>query len=271
MMPAAPAVPARLRWACADGWTLTLRELRRWRREPAPVVFGLAFSVLITVMLGYLYGGAMIVPGGGDYRSFLMPGMFAMVMVFGIAETVTAVRADADRGVTDRFRALPMSSSAVMAGRAAADMINAVLVLAVMMGCGLAIGWRAHGGAVATLHAAGLLLLLRFAFVWLGVYLGLVIRAAGAVTAVQTLEFPLGFLANVFVAPATMPGWLGAVAEQNPLSATVAAARELFGNPGTGGASWAAGHAQLLAIVWPVLLLAVFVPLSVRRWRRLSR
>lgn len=265
------AVAARVRWACADGWTLARRDLQHWRRDPTPVVFALAFPVLITVMFGYLFGGAMTVPGGGDYRSFLMPGMFAMVMVFGVAETVAAVRADADRGITDRFRALPMASSAVVAGRAAADMINAVLVLAVMLGCGLAVGWRPHGGAAATLHAVGLLLLLRFAFVWLGVYLGLVIRASGAVTAVQALEFPVGFLANVFVAPSTMPGWLGTVAEWNPLSATVSATRELFGNPGAGGASWVAGHAQLMAVVWPLLLLAVFVPLSVRRWRRLSR
>jgi ABC-type multidrug transport system permease subunit len=90
------------------------------------------------------------------------------------------------------------------------------------------------------------------------------------VTAVRTLEFPIGFLANVFVSPATMPGWLGAVAEWNPLSATVSAARELFGNPGWGGESWVAQHALMMALLWPLLIVVVFLPLSVRRYRRLG-
>ena len=94
-------------------------------------------------------------------------------------------------------------------------------------------------------------------------------RGTGAVTVLQVVEFPFGFLANTFVSPETMPGWLGAVAEWNPLSATVGAMRQLFGNPGRGGDSWPSTHALFLAVAWPVLITAVFLPLSVARYRRL--
>jgi ABC-2 type transport system permease protein len=118
----------------------------------------------------------------------------------------------------------------------------------------------------------GLLLLLRFAVVWVGVYLGLLAKSPEAVTAVQVLVWPLGFLSNVFVATATMPGWLGAIAQWNPLSATVSATRQLFGNSGVGAdGSWIAQHWLAMAIVWPLAITAVFLPLSVRRYQRLRR
>jgi ABC-2 type transport system permease protein len=212
------------------------------------------------------------VPGGGDYRDFLMPGMFAMTMVFGIGATLSAVSADAARGVTDRFRSLPMSASAVIAGRAAADMLNSAAALAVLTGCGLLVGWHPHHGAARALAALGLLLLLRFAFLWVGVYLGLRFYSnPEAVTAVRTLEFPIGFLGNPFVAIATMPAWLGAIALWNPLSSTVSAARQLFGDPIGAHSTWITDHAVLMAVAWPLLLVAVFFPLSLHRYRRLSR
>ena len=116
-----------------------------------------------------------------------------------------------------------------------------------------------------------LLLLLRFALIWVGVYLGLIIKGPEGVAAVQILVWPLSFLSNAFVDPATMPGWLGLIAEWNPLSATVSAVRELFGNPIGEQASWVAQHSLVMATAWPVLLLVVFVPLSVLRYRRLGR
>jgi hypothetical protein len=121
------------------------------------------------------------------------------------------------------------------------------------------------------LLAVGLLLLLRFSLLWVGIYLGLVVDSPEAVTAVQILVWPVLFLSNTFVAPETMPGWLGAISEWNPLSATVAATRELFGNPGWGGESWISQHSLLMAIAWPLAIFAIFFPLSVRRYRRLSR
>jgi ABC-type multidrug transport system permease subunit len=166
---------------------------------------------------------------------------------------------------------MPMASSAVVSGRAIADMLYATLTLVLMAGCGRAIGWRWHHGPVAALGAFALLLLLRFAFVWIGIYLGLVFRSESALMAVQTLEFPLGFLSSSVVSPATMPAWLGVVAEWNPLSSTATATRQLFGNPGTVGVSWVAEHSMLMAIGWPVVLIAIFFPLSVVTYRRLSR
>jgi ABC-2 type transport system permease protein len=273
MTPAAPRTPLdRLRWAVIDAWTITGRDLAHWVRQPTPVVVGLLFPVLTLVMFGYLFGGAMSVPGGGDYREFLVPGLFALTMVFGVEATMVAVTTDAARGVTDRFRSMPMAPSAVVVGRSTADMLNSMLGLAVLIACGLVVGWRWRGSAGEALLAVGLLLLLRFALVWVGIYLGLLARSPEAVTAVQILVWPLGFLSSAFVATATMPGWLGTIAEWNPLSATVSATRDLFGNPGVGvDASWIAQHWLLMAIVWPLAIIAAFLPLSVRRYQRLSR
>ncbi|MGN9893614.1 ABC transporter permease [Micromonospora sp. L31] len=261
----------RARWAVTDSATLTGRALAHWARQPGPVIVALLFPVLLVLMFGYLLGGAMVVPGGGDYKEFLLPGMFAMTMLFGVEATYTAVATDAARGVTDRFRSLPMARSAVVTGRAVADLLHAVVALAVMLGCGALVGWQWHLGAGRALAAVGLLLLLRAAMIVLGIHLALLLRAPESVAVLQILVWPLGFASNVFVAPDTMPGWLAAVARWNPLSATAAACRELFGNPGWGGESFAAQHAVALAVAWPLLLIIVCAPLAVRRYRNLSR
>jgi ABC-2 type transport system permease protein len=270
--PTLPTTPlARLRWAVTDAWTVTGRDLLHWARQPAPMVVNLLFPVLMVVMFGYLFGGAISVPGGGSYREFLLPGLFTLTVAFGIEATMVAVTTDAARGVTDRFRSMPMAPSAVVAGRSLADMLNSGLGLAVMLATGLLVGWRWHEGLGRAALAVALLLLLRFALLWVGVYLGLAAKSPEAVAAVQILVWPLAFLSNAMVATTTMPGWLGVVADWNPLSATAAATRELFGNPGWGGDSWVAEHALAMAVAWPLVLLAVFVPLSVRRFQRLSR
>ena len=270
--PAMPRGPLdRLRWAILDGCAVASRDLIHWARQPFSIAVGLLFPVLIVLMFGYLFGGGMTIPGGGDYREFLLPGMLAMTMVFGLETTMVAISTDAARGVTDRFRAMPMAPSAVVVGRSLADMLYALLGLIVMVVCGLAVGWRWHNGLGSALLALGLLLLLRFALLWVGIVLGLLVKSPEAVVMVQILVWPLGFLSNAYASPATMPRWLGFVAEWNPLSATIAAARELFGNPGWGGESWAAQHALALAIAWPLLLVAIFFPLAVRCYRNLSR
>ncbi len=260
----------RLLWAVADAWTVTRRDIIHWVRQPLGLVVTLLFPVMLVLMFGYLLGGAIPVPGGGSYREFLLPGMYAMTMAFGLESTMTAVATDAARGVTDRFRSMPMAPSAVVAGRSIADMLSSALGLAVMMLCGLLVGWRWHGSLGETLLAVGLLLLLRFSLLWVGIFLGLVVKGPESVVAVQILVWPVLFLSNTFVSPETMPGWLGAISEWNPLSATVAATRELFGNPGWGSESWISQHALLMAVAWPLLILAVFFPLSVRRYHHLS-
>jgi ABC-2 type transport system permease protein len=270
------AVPAhepwteRARWAVADALTVAGRDVAHWRRQPGALLVGLFFPVLMLVMFLYLLGGGMAVPGGGSYRDFLVPGVLGLAVVFGLEGTMTAVVTDAGRGITDRFRSMPMAPSAVVAGRCLADMASSVLGLAVLAIAGLVVGWRPDGFAPA-LAAFGLLLLLRLAFLWIGIYLGLLTRDPASVTAVQILVWPFAFLSNAFVATSTMPGWLATVAEWNPLAATVTAVRELFGNPVGAGGGWATEHAGWLAVVWPVVLTVVFATLSVRRFQALSR
>jgi ABC-2 type transport system permease protein len=260
----------RLRWAVTDACTVAGRDVAHWRRQPAAVLVGVLFPVLLLLMFAFLLGGGMAVPGGGSYRDFLVPGMLALAMVFGVEATMTAVVSDTARGITDRFRSMPMAPSAVVAGRCLADMASSVLGLVVLLAASLAIGWRPAGLGPA-LAAVGLLLLLRLAFLWIGIYLGLLTKDPASVVAVQILVWPFAFLSNAFVAASAMPGWLGTIAEWNPVAGTVTAVRELLGAPvGTGG-GWATEHATLLAVVWPVALTVLFAVLSVRRFQALSR
>ncbi|WP_406371442.1 ABC transporter permease [Streptomyces sp. NBC_01550] len=256
-------------WAVADSWTMTRRELAHWARQPVQIVVGLVFPVMLLLMFNYLVGGGQGVDG--DNTEFLVPGMLALTMAFGLESTMLAVTQDLTKGVIDRFRSMPMVSGSVLVGRSVADMLQSVAALAVMIGVGYAVGWRWHDGVAAALGAVGLLLLLRFAMLWIGIQLAMVAGKPEMVQAVQILVWPVGFLSNVFATPESMPGWLGAVVEWNPMSATATAVRDLFGNPGGAGGSWAAEHAGLLAVVWPVALIAVFFPLAVRRFARLSR
>ncbi|MGW1710185.1 ABC transporter permease [Streptomyces sp. NPDC002206] len=255
-------------WAVADSWTMTRRELAHWARQPVQIVVGLVFPVMLLLMFNYLVGGGQGIDG--DNTEFLVPGMLALTMAFGLESTMLAVTQDLTKGVIDRFRSMPMVSGSVLVGRSMADMLQSVAGLAVMIGVGYAVGWRRHDGVAAALGAVGLLLLLRFAMLWIGIQLAMVAGKPEMVQAVQILVWPVGFLSNVFATPESMPGWLGAVVEWNPMSATATAVRDLFGNPGGAGGSWAAEHAGLLAVVWPVALIAVFFPLAVRRFARLS-
>jgi len=253
-----------------DAATLTRRILLHWRQRPVSIGLGLLFPVLMVVMFGYLFGGAMAVPAG-RYLDFLIPGMLAMTMLFGLESMVVAVTTDAAKGVTDRIRAMPVSGVAVLVGRGWADLLNALVGLAVMVGTGLIVGWRPQHGVVPTLAALGLLLWLRFAFGWIGMYLGLLLKTPEAAVSVQVLVWPVGFLSSAFVSPATMPGWLGAIAAANPLSATATAIRDLFGNPTWAAHGFAADHAVLLAVAWPAALTLVFLPLAYRQYRNLAR
>ncbi len=253
-------------WVAADSWTMTRRELAHWARQPVQVVVGLVFPVMLLLMFGYLIGGGRGVEGA--YVGYLVPGMLALTMAFGLEATMLAVTQDLGKGVIDRFRSMPMESSAVLVGRSVADMLQSALGLAVMIGAGYAVGWRWHGSFGGFLGAVGLLLLLRFAMLWIGIHLAMVAGKPEMVQAVQILVWPIGFLSNAFASPESMPGWLGAAVEWNPMSATATAVRDLSGIPV--GDSWAAEQAELMAVAWPVALVAVFFPLAVRRFRRLS-
>ncbi|MET8570503.1 ABC transporter permease [Streptomyces sp. NPDC004783] len=249
--------------ALTDSWTMTRRELARWGRRPVTVAVNLVFPVMLLLMFGYLVGGGRGV--SGEYVDYLVPGMLALTMAFGLEGTMIAVTRDLDKGVIDRFRSLPMANGAVLVGRSAADMLQSAAGLVVMTGVGYALGWRTHGGLGGFLGAMGLLLLFRFAMLWVGIHLALVAGKPEMVQAVQILVWPVGFLSNAFAAPESMPDWLGTVVRWNPMSRTATAVRDLFGGPGgEPGHLWA-------AVAWPLALLAVFFPLAVRRFARLSR
>ncbi|MFI2436524.1 ABC transporter permease [Streptomyces sp. NPDC018693] len=250
-------------YVLTDCWTMTRRELAHWARQPVRVMVGLLFSVMLLLMFGHLIGGGRGVEG--EYLDYLVPGMLAVTMAFGLESTMLAVTQDLNKGVIDRFRSLPMTNGAVLVGRSVADMLQSVLGLALMTGVAFALGWRTHGGPAAFLGALGLLLLFRFAMLWIGIHLALVAGRPEMVQAVQILVWPVGFLSNAFATPDSMPGWLGTAVEWNPLSQTATAVRDLFGSPGgESGHVWA-------AVVWPLALLAVFLPLAVRRFARLDR
>ncbi|HLU55495.1 MAG TPA: ABC transporter permease, partial [Pseudonocardia sp.] len=211
-----PAPGSRLRWAVTDSGTLARRYLAHLAHQPEQVVLTVGFPILILVIFVYLLGGMVVVPGG-DYRQLLVPGMATMTMLSGVGSTMVAVVTDAQRGITDRLRSLPMAGAAVLAGRALADLAISAIGLVVLLLAGLAIGWRPSAGPLEVAAAVGVLLLLRFALLWVGIYLGLIARGTGPVTAAQALEFPVAFLSGVFVSPAAMPAVVATLAEWNPL------------------------------------------------------
>ncbi|MEV1009431.1 ABC transporter permease [Streptomyces sp. NPDC049881] len=260
-----------LTWAVADCLTLVRRSLVHTVRQPAAIAWGLGFPIVSVLLFVYVFGSAMDVGGGADYVAYAMPGMYAMTMAFGFMGTAMALAVERDKGVLDRFRSMPMASSAVVTGRGVADMLQAALDLAVMAGIALVIGWRPEGGAVAAAHAFALLLLLRFALTWVGVWLGLAVPSVEAAGNLFAVAFPLGMVSSVFTPPHLMPDWLGAVAMWNPVSSTANAIRDLFGNPVPLGGSWVEQHALLMAYAGPLAVTAVFLPLAVRRYRALGR
>ncbi|MFD8558656.1 ABC transporter permease [Streptosporangium canum] len=255
----------------SDGWVIARAHLLHWVRNPTAILSGLLYPIVMVLLFGYVFGSAMAVAGAGEnYREYLMPGMFGQTMAVGITTTLIVVTTEASRGVTDRYRSMPVSQTGVVLGRAVSDMASSTLELTILIACGMAVGWSWHNGPLNALAAMGLLLLLRFSLIWVGIFAGLKLTPEAA-SASWMIMLPLTMVANTFVSPAQMPGWMGALAEWNPLSATVAACRQLFGNPGFTGESWAAQHAVPLAVAWPVAITLVFLPLSARAYRRLSR
>ncbi|MCF3124159.1 ABC transporter permease [Streptomyces arenae] len=264
----------RLFWALTDCWNVTRRYLTHYLRRPVTIVWQLGFPIISVLLYAFVFGEAMKVPGGGDdgdYKQFLMPGMFVMTMAFGFMNTAMGVATDSTKGVIDRFRSMPMAPSAVASGRGLADLIVACAELAILALTALAIGWRSSAGLLETLAAFGLLLLLRFSLIWVGVFLGLVVPTPEAAGGLYAVAFPLTMISSIFVAPSLMPDWLDPVAAWNPVSSTGTATRELFGNPGAGGGSWVEQHALLMSVLWPLALSLLFLPLAVRKFKQLSR
>jgi ABC-2 type transport system permease protein len=262
----------RLWWMLRDGWTITRRELGHVRRDPGQLIAAVIFPAIMVLLFGYVFGSAIKVPGGGNYREYLMPGLFAMSAIAGVMASALLVSKDVAEGVMDRFRSMPMARSAVPFGRTAADLLGAAIGVAIMAGIALLVGWRAHHGLAATLAAFGLILLLRYAVSWIGVWVGLSVTPQTADSLVP-LVFPASMISNSFVPTSGMPPWLRLVAEWNPISALVAACRGLFGNPTvvTAHASFPLRHPVAMTIGWSLLILLIFVPRSTRRHQAAGR
>lgn len=260
----------RLYWAFADCFTIVRRDLSHLIRQPSLFAWQLGFPIVSVLLFVYVFGSAMDV-GAADYKSFAMPGMFAMTMAFGFMNTAYAVAIDKERGITDRFRSMPMAQSAVVSGRGVSDLFSATIDLVVLALIALVVGWRSSGSLLATLSAFALLLLLRFALIWIGVFLGLLVPNVEVAGSLFAVAFPFGMISSVFTPPHLMPDWLGAIAMWNPVSSTANAVRELFGNPVPSGGSWIEENALLMAVVWPLVITVVFLPLAVRKFQRLGQ
>ncbi|MGK2965095.1 MAG: ABC transporter permease [Tepidiformaceae bacterium] len=261
------------RQAVRDGLIITTRNLKRVPRIPELAIFAILQSIMFVLLFAFVFGGAIPLPDGGSYREFLMPGIFAQTVVFAAAVTAIGMCEDVNKGLMDRFRSLPMARSAVLSGRAMFDVVYQSGILVVLMLSGLAVGWRVHCSVPEFFAGVGLLILFVFAVSWVGIWLGTMVPTVEVANQVSfTVIFPITFISNVFVPPSTLPGWLQPIAEWNPTSALTAATRELWGNPNPyASTGFPAEHPILLTIAWVVALVAVFAPLSVMRYRSMSR
>jgi ABC transporter DrrB family efflux protein len=262
-----------LRQALLDGMIVTWRNLKRIPRIPELAIFAILQSIMFVLLFAFVFGGAIPLPGGGSYREFLMPGIFAQTIAFAAATTAIGMTDDVHKGIIDRFRSLPMARSAVLTGRALSDVVYNGGILIVLMLSGLVVGWTVHTGIPELLLGIGLLLLFAFAMSWVGIWLGLSVPSVEVAQQVGfTVLFPITFISNVFVPPQTLPSWLQVIAEWNPTSTLTAALRELFGNPNPFASnSFPAQEPVLVTVVWVMIIIAIFGPLGVRRYRSMSR
>ncbi|MGW3397144.1 ABC transporter permease [Streptomyces hydrogenans] len=251
-----------------EGSALVSRNLRRIRHAPAITVMTQTMPIVFLLFFGYVLGGALAVPGA-EYRSFLVPGLLVATAAGGLMTGMFQAAQDTHRGVMDRFLTLPVSRAAVPLGQAVADLLVCAVGTVPMVLVGLAMGWRVEGTALEALGAFGLLLLFRFATTWAGILLGRVSESEEAAGQLGSATFMLPLLSNAYIPTDGMPGWLRTLAEWNPISAVATAVRALFGNaPVPTGAAWPVAHPVAGSLLWSLGLLAVLVPLAVRRYAR---
>jgi ABC transporter DrrB family efflux protein len=256
-----------------DGVVVAKRNLIKVKRVPDLLVFSTLSPIMFVLLFAYVFGSAVPIDGL-NYREFLMAGIFAQTVVFGSTITGASIAEDLQKGIIDRFRSLPMSRSAVLVGRTAADLANNVIVLIVMSLTGLAVGWRINTSVLEALAGYGLLLLFAYAMSWIMAVVGLLVRTPEVVNNASFIViFPMTFIANTFVPIDNFPTVLKAIAQWNPISAIVQAARELFGNvPAISPAPtvWPLQNPVLYVLIWVAIILAIFVPLSIAQFKRVA-
>lgn len=262
-----------LRYVLSDGAVIAKRNIIKIRRVPEVLVFILISPIVFVLLFAYVFGGSIEIPGG-SYREFLMGGIFAQTVVFGATFTGAGLAEDMQKGIINRFRSLPMAQSAVVFGRTASDVIYNILSLIVMALAGLFVGWRIHNGIGDALLAFALLLLFAYSFSWVMALMGLSVPSVEVINnAAFMIIFPVTFISNAFVPSDNLPGVLKTFAEWNPISSLTQAVRELFGNIPAGTpepTAWPLQNATMYTMIWIVIILAVFVPLSVRKYQRVG-
>jgi ABC-2 type transport system permease protein/oleandomycin transport system permease protein len=250
-----------VQYAASDMWVLAKRSLKRIPRQPDLLVGFTIQPVMFVLLFVFVFGGA-IDTGSLDYVDFLIPGIIVQSMVFGGFVTALGLSEDLKKGLIDRFRSLPMWGPAVVAGRILADVGTNVIQLVIMFTVGIAAGFRFNTSAVEIVAGIALLLLIGYAFSWVFAFIGLTASSPEAANAYGfTILFPLTFISSAFVPPDTMPSWLQPIAEHNPFTTMVDAARALFIGTEAGNDIW-------LSVLWSLAIIAVFGMLSVWRYRR---
>ncbi len=267
--PGAPASPTALtqaRWAVSDTLAITQRNLLVWMRVPAYIVFTVIQPVIFVLMFRYVFGGAIAVPGiHGGYVSFLMPGIIGQTAAFATFGTAIALAQELKKGVIDRLRSMPMARSAVLAGRLVADTARMTITILIVLAVGYAVGFRFQNGAGPAILMIVLAVVFGVAICVIAAFTGLAIGDEESVQAFGLIWlFPLTFLSSAFVPISTMPGWLQAFANNQPVTFVINTMRAL-----------ALGHqpieANLLkSLAWLAGIFIVFAPLAVRAYKRAS-
>lgn len=259
----------RLYWAVSDALALTKRNLLVWWRVPAFIVFTVVQPVMFTLLFRYVFGGAISVGDHGSYVDYLMPGIIGQTAAFGSIGTAIALGLEAQKGIIDRFRSMPMSRSAVLAGRLIADVGRMLVTIGIIIGVGYAVGFRFHQGVGSAIAMVALAALFGLAICSVSAFIGLAIKDEESIQAFGLIWlFPVTFVSSAFVPIQSMPGWLQAFANNQPMTAVINTLRYLAVGP-TPGATTLEPHLWQ-SLAWLVGILVVFGSLAVRTYRRLS-
>ena len=264
---AGPGAAQMARWAISDSLVMTRRNLLVWLRVPAYIVFTVVQPIIFVLLFRYVFGGAIQAPGSGGYVDYLMPGIIAQTAAFATFATAIALAQEATKGVIDRFRAMPMARSAVLAGRLIADSIRMLIVILVIIGVGYAVGFRFQNGVGGAIGMVLLAEAFGIAVCSVSAFVGLAIKDEESVQAFGLIWiFPLTFVSSAFVPIATMPGWLQVFANNQPVTLVINAMRAMA----LGGPHFPLNPALWESVVWLAGVLIVFVPLAVRSYRRVG-
>lgn len=259
--------------ALGDSAVVAKRNLIKVKRVPDLLVFTTMSPIMFILLFGYVFGSAIAIPGI-DYKEFMIPGIFAQTVIFGATITGTGLAEDLKKGIIDRFRSLPMSPSAVLTGRTFSDVLNNVITIVVMSVTGLIVGWSINTSPLEA--AAGFLLLLGFAYAvsWIMAYIGLIVPSPEVFNNASFMFiFPVTFIAKTFVPTDGFPTVLRVFADWNPVSTVTESARKLFGNTSDAmpaSDSWPMQNAELYTFIWIIAILVIFVPLSIRQYKRVA-